>query len=288
MTTGKTAAPTSKWSFAAASRSTNWPSHGLSSATSSSTPSSAASGASIFTCWCYRRSCTRRRYTRATAGGARAIGAVRRSPTPSRLSSSGYGLPDSVMRLAAAVHRRAMTQRLGAWVDLLLGADGVFRACEINADCRAVSNEATGPARLAQTAGFWQGLKPDDGARGPDRPPWRLPDRPGPGRGTVALLYATAYAEDGLRPHRARLERRPRCPLHRCPIPLASPRRCGLRRRTAVAALYRFSSGIHMDGQTNLDGSVCRSATGGQLRTLSSFTTSMLSPSSPSAGLAAR
>ncbi len=201
----------------------------------------------------------------------RAIGAVAALAHAEPAEQRRYGLPDSVMRLAAAAHRAGDDAALMR-VDLLLGADGVFRACEINADCPGGHNEATGLPRLAQTAGFWQGLNPTTLLEDLTARLAALADRPGPGRGTVALLYATAYAEDlqvCALIERALSERGVRCV--RCPA--TAPRHRGdavYVGATAVAALYRFFPLEYMDGQTNLDG-LCTAVANGQLRTLSSF-----------------
>lgn len=201
----------------------------------------------------------------------RAIGAVAALAHAEPAERQRYGLPESVMRLAAAAHTAGDDAALMR-VDLLLGADGVFRACEINADCPGGHNEATGLPRLAQSAGFWQGLNPTTVLEDLTARLSALADRPGPGRGTVALLYATAYAEDlqvCALIERALTDRGVRC--IRCPA--TAPRHRGdavYVGATAVAALYRFFPLEYMDGQSNLDG-LCTAVAAGQLRTLSSF-----------------
>lgn len=201
----------------------------------------------------------------------RAIGAVAALAHADPAERARYGLPVSVMRLAAAAHAAGDDAALMR-VDLLLGADGNFRACEINADCPGGHNEATGLPRLAQSAGFWQGLNPTTVLDELAARLAALADRPGPGRGTVALLYATAYAEDlqvCALIERALRERGVR--TRRCPA--TAPRWQGdavYVGQTPVAALYRFFPMEYMDGQRNLEGLISAVASG-RLKTLSSF-----------------
>ncbi len=81
-------------------------------------------------------------------------------------------------------------------VDLLLGEDGRFRACEINADCPGGLNEAQGLPDLLKLSGYKgrtdlttvvdvlaQRLVAASGGKGSPR-------------GIVAIVFATAYAED--------------------------------------------------------------------------------------------
>jgi hypothetical protein len=208
----------------------------------------------------------------ATATGvARAVGAVARRAHDDADERARYGLPDSIVGLAAASHAAGDLAALMR-VDLLLGADGVFRACEINADCPGGHNEATGLPLLAQTAGFWQGLNPTSVLIDLTARLAALADRPGPGRGSVALLYATAYAEDlqvCALIERALRERGVHC--LRCPA--TAPRWKGdavYVGETPVAVLYHFFPTEYMDGQRNLPG-LLTAITEGKVRTLSSF-----------------
>jgi glutathionylspermidine synthase len=201
----------------------------------------------------------------------RAIGAIAERAHAEPAERARYGLSPSVMRLAAAAHRAGDHAALMR-VDLLLGADGVFRACEINADCPGGHNEATGLPRLCQTAGFWQGLNPTVLLEELTTRLAALADRPGPGRGTVALLYATAYAEDlqvCALIERALRERG----LHTVRCPATAPRLQGdavYVGTTPVAVLYRFFPMEYMDGQRNLEGLIT-AVEDGRVRTLSSF-----------------
>lgn len=201
----------------------------------------------------------------------RAIGAVAALAHADAAERERYGLPASVMRLAAAAHAAGDDAALMR-VDLLLGADGRFRACELNADCPGGHNEATGLPRLAQSAGFWQGLNPTTVLAELTARLAALADRPGPGRGTVALLYATAYAEDlqvCALIERALRERG----VHTRRCPATAPRWQGdavYVGPTPVAALYRFFPMEYMDGQRNLEGLIAAVASR-RLKTLSSF-----------------
>ena len=71
-----------------------------------------------------------------------------------------YRLPDCAMDLAAA-SRASGDDAILARVDLLLGEDGEWRACEINADCPGGHNEALGLPELARGAGLPRRLQPD-------------------------------------------------------------------------------------------------------------------------------
>jgi hypothetical protein len=101
-----------------------------------------------------------------------------------------YRFSPDVARLAQAAHQAGDRSRL-VRVDLLLSEAG-WQACEINADCPGGHNEALALPRLAQAAGFWQGLNPttvvDDLVQ--------ALIAQAAGKGAIALLYATAYAED--------------------------------------------------------------------------------------------
>lgn len=104
-----------------------------------------------------------------------------------------YGLAPSVAHLARASHAASDTTSL-ARIDLLLGEDGLFRPCEINADCPGGLNEADGLPALLGRAGFV-------GSTFVSRVVDALAERlvalsggPGSPRGIVALALATAYS----------------------------------------------------------------------------------------------
>lgn len=106
-----------------------------------------------------------------------------------------YGLAPSVVRLARASHAASDTTSL-ARIDLLLGEDGRFRPCEINADCPGGLNEADGLPALLGRAGF---LGSTFASRVVDALAHKLvtlSGGPGSPRGLIALALATAYSED--------------------------------------------------------------------------------------------
>ncbi|MEI8256372.1 MAG: glutathionylspermidine synthase family protein, partial [Deltaproteobacteria bacterium] len=182
-----------------------------------------------------------------------------------------YGFSPDTHRLAIASHRAEDTASL-VRVDLLLGADGRWRACEVNADCPGGHNEALALPRIARDAGYVQGTDPT-------RVVGRLVERLATmargetgAEGSVAIVYATAYAEDlqvcalvkaGLQRQGVR--------AHLCP-PTAPVARDGgvFVNDDRVTALYRFYPTEWMSGQANIPGLVT-AIEARQLRTLSSF-----------------
>jgi glutathionylspermidine synthase len=182
-----------------------------------------------------------------------------------------YGLSADSLRLAAASHESGDDASL-VRVDLLLSDDGTWRACEINADCPGGHNESFGLPRLARAAGFQAGLDPTHMLDALTDRLIELATLPGEPPGVIALMYATAYAED----------------LQVCAIvkrmlaqkgvrailvsPLAPRFDTGELRVGAeiVRALYRYYPTEYMDGQTNLDG-ICRAVREGRVRTMTSF-----------------
>jgi glutathionylspermidine synthase len=177
-----------------------------------------------------------------------------------------YGLPRSVERLAAA-SRSGGDDALLARVDLLLGEDGEWRACEINADCPGGHNEALGLPELARAAGFVRGADPT-------RVPGVLVDRLAElARGkSVGLVVATGYAEDvQICALLQRLLRR-----RGVRAVFAPPTSLRLRdgelvvRGEPLGALYRYYPAEYMEGQTNLD-DVVAALESGVVRTITSF-----------------
>lgn len=198
---------------------------------------------------------------------ARTIGKVAGRAHDEAAERAAYGLHPDVLALAAASHEAGDEASL-VRVDLLLDEDGGWRACEINADCPGGHNEALGLPRLSQDAGFWEGTDPTRVVPAVTDRLAQLADG-----GTVALLYATAYAEDLqvcalLR--RALLQRGVRAILS----PPTAPHESGGRLYVGsepVSALYRFFPTEYMEGQRNLP-DLMRAIRAGKLRTLSSFT----------------
>lgn len=110
-----------------------------------------------------------------------------------------YKLHPDVDRLAAA-SRRAGDFGAVARVDLLLREDGEWIACEVNADCPGGYNETVALPRLARQAGLGRRV---GSYFDPSTVAFRLADAlvaksggPGSPNGIIALVYATAYAED--------------------------------------------------------------------------------------------
>lgn len=177
-----------------------------------------------------------------------------------------YRFSPDVQKLAQASQQAGDRSSL-VRVDLLLSDDG-WRACEINADCPGGHNEALGLPQLAQAAGFWQGINPTTVVEDLVR---ALLARAA-GNGAIALLYATAYAED--LQVCALLQRELR--RHGARTVLAAP--TALRRRgkrlyigdEPIAAVYRYFPTEFMEGQRNLDEIAAVVASGG-VRCLSSF-----------------
>jgi glutathionylspermidine synthase len=182
-----------------------------------------------------------------------------------------YRLHADVERLACAA-REAGDTGVIARVDLLLHEDGRFVACEVNADCPGGYNETLALPRLAREAGLRRGVDPTHVAA-------RLADMlversggPGSPRGLVALVYATAYAEDlqvCALLERLVLERGGRA-VRAAPTALA-PAGGGVGiRGEKVAVLYRYYPLEFMAGQRNID-SIARATAAGSLSSISSF-----------------
>ncbi len=187
------------------------------------------------------------------------------------LEQKSYGLPEDACRLAAASFAGKDEAAL-VRVDLLLGEDGIFRACEINADCPGGHNEATGLPALAQSAGFWEGLNPTRLLDALVARLIELAQRPGPGCGTIGLIYATAYAEDlqvCALVRQALLARGVKAVLASPTAPKVVNGVTYLGEQP-VAVLYRYFPTEYMEGQRNLE-ALCTALRGGALRTLSSF-----------------
>ncbi len=181
-----------------------------------------------------------------------------------------YGLPASAMRLAEASHFAHDDASL-VRVDLLIGEDGDFHACEINADCPGGHNEALGLPRLARAAGFTHGHDPTYVVPALAR---RLANlATASGADAVGMIYATAYAED----------------LQVCAIIRRELRRLGVEgilapptapelgpdgrlmlRGVPIGALYRYFPAEYMEGQRNVS-AIAQAIASGRVRTLSSF-----------------
>ncbi len=207
----------------------------------------------------------------AAEGVVRALGKVGAWAREAPDEMARYGFHPDVTRLVRASHRAGDNASLMR-VDLLLGADGSWRACEVNADCPGGQNEATGLPRLARAAGFHEGQNPTTVL---DQLAARLAAlvmKPDGGAGAVALLFATAYAEDlqvCALLQRALRQRGVEAVL----TPPTAPRLLGGALRVGgseIRALYRFFPTEYMEGQRNL-GHIADAVEGGVVKSISSF-----------------
>ena len=201
----------------------------------------------------------------------RMIGAAASQAHGDPEEAARYGLHSDVLRLAAASHSRKDDAGL-VRVDLLLGEDGGWRACEINADCPGGHNEAFALPRLARAAGFSRGRNPTLLMRALATRIEGLVTEGDGKPGAVGLIFATAYAED-LQVcafiKRALEERGVTAVL----APPTAPRyRDGkvMIGNTEIRALYRYFPAEYMEGQANVPGLIA-AIEAGKLRTISSF-----------------
>ena len=182
------------------------------------------------------------------------------------LERARYKLHPDVLRLARA--SREMRDDAGLFrVDLLFGEDGTFRACEVNADCPGGHNEALALPRLARAAGATSFSNPTVVVERLVERLAQLADG-----GTVALVFATAYAED--LQICALLQRQLRA--RGVDAILTNPTAPRLRngelwaQGRALKVLYRYFPAEYMEGQRNL-GDIERAIRFGTVRTISSF-----------------
>jgi hypothetical protein len=191
------------------------------------------------------------------------------SRVPSEDERRRYKLHPDIERLADAARSAGDLGSL-ARVDLLLRDDGRFVACEVNADCPGGHNETVALPRLARTAGMRRGFDPTDVAP-------RLADRlvslsggKGSPRGAIALVYATAWAEDLqvvafleklIRERGGRPIRTPVTALSGEPLTVRGER---------IAVLYRFYPLEYLAEMPNV-GALVRATEKGELSSMSSF-----------------
>jgi Glutathionylspermidine synthase preATP-grasp len=177
-----------------------------------------------------------------------------------------YGFDGDTLRLAASSRASGDGASLMR-VDLLLGEDGDWKACEINADCPGGHNESLGLPRLARAAGFMEGHDP---TRAVERLVARL--RELADGGAVGIVHATGYAEDlQVCALVAReLERRGTRAIL---APPTAPQRRGADlclHGEPVRALYRYFPTEWMTGQRNIE-AIAGAVESGHVRTLTSF-----------------
>lgn len=178
---------------------------------------------------------------------------------------AAYGFAPDVERLMRASHLGGPTANLSR-VDLLLGEDGAWHVCEVNADCPGGHNEAFALPLLARRLGFGASENPTSLL---DATVDRLVRM---GDGAVALLLATAYAEDLQVCAFLRRALRNRGVVGILAPPTALRYRRGALEvyGTRVTALYRYFPTEYMEGQENL-GELERALLDGAVESLSGF-----------------
>lgn len=177
-----------------------------------------------------------------------------------------YRVHSNVAALARASHAAGDDASL-VRVDLLLGVDGRFHACEVNADCPGGHNESMALPRLARRAGLTLGENPTDLVEALADRLAELADG-----GDVGILFATAYAEDLQVCALLRRALATRGVVAHLAPPTA-PRFDGTALRIwghEVRVLYRYFPIEYMEGQKNLP-EIEEAVACGAVRTLSSF-----------------
>jgi glutathionylspermidine synthase len=182
-----------------------------------------------------------------------------------------YGFHPDVERLALASHRAGDDGSLSR-VDLLWGADGQFHACEVNADCPGGHNETIALPSLARAYGFRGGWNPTRVVEEAAARLVALARTPEGRPGTVALLYATAYAEDlqVCALLRRAVERRGTRAILTSPTALVGTAEGLTLHGHRVTALYRYYPTEYMEGLANVP-AIADEVASGRLRTLASF-----------------
>ncbi len=202
----------------------------------------------------------------AAEGVTRAVTRVARRALDDADERARYGLHADVERLAAASHAAHDDDAL-VRVDLLLCEGGGVQACEINADCPGGHNEALGLPRLARAAGFMAGSNPTIVVEALVH---RLAELAV--GGAVALIFATAYAED-LQVCALLQRELGRRGVEALLAPATAPKLVGREVRVGsvpVRVLYRYFPTEYMEGQKNLAG-LADAVAAGYVRTLTGF-----------------
>jgi glutathionylspermidine synthase len=190
----------------------------------------------------------------AAEGVVAAIDAAARRAHESPDEAARYGYHADVTRLVRASWE-AGDRTSWVRVDLLLGDDGEWRACEVNADCPGGHNEAFGLPRLARAAGFTDGSNPTTMLEDLASHLAALARSPDGEQGEVGMIFATAWAED----------------LQICALLKRTLAAMGVKATfapptgarlvdgalalggTPVRVLYRYFPTEYMEGQQNLD-----------------------------------
>ena len=203
---------------------------------------------------------------RAAETVVRAVGRATARAHDDDAEAARYGFDADTRMLARASHR-ARDNASFMRVDLLLDERGRWQACEINADCPGGQNESAGLPKLARIAGFFGGSNPTNAVGALARRLIALADG-----GAIALVYATAYAEDlqVCAIIRRALEARGAKAILAPPTALRERGGELCIGRTPVRALYRFFPTEWMAGQENLP-AIAHAVERQCVRTLSSF-----------------
>ncbi|MBI5534334.1 MAG: glutathionylspermidine synthase family protein [Deltaproteobacteria bacterium] len=212
-----------------------------------------------------------RKAVRAAERVTRAIREVGLRAHGDRAESELYGFHSDVVRLARASHDAGDSASL-VRVDLLLDASQHWRACEINADCPGGHNEALALPRLCRRDGFPPGMDPTHVVGALASRLRALARRRDGSDGVVAMIFATAYAEDlqvCALVKQAVEALGPRAVLAPPTAPKLQDGRLWVG-SNAIDALYRFFPTEYMEEQANV-GAIEEAVARGTVRTLSSF-----------------
>lgn len=184
----------------------------------------------------------------------KSIDAVAAVALESDEESSLYRLAPEVAMLASASHAGGESSALMR-VDLLLGDDDQWFACEVNADCPGGHNEAYGLPRLTRSLGYSRGQNPTRVLEELAMELIALSGGKGSPKGLIAITFATAYADDlqvCALVERAVNERGGRAV--RVPFPSLREDGDGVAfRGQRVSVLYRFLPLEFMEGGKNVD-----------------------------------
>jgi hypothetical protein len=204
-------------------------------------------------------------------GVAAAIDAAAQRAHEDPAEALRYGYHEDVTRLVRASWE-AGDRSSWVRVDLLLGDDGEWRACEINADCPGGHNEAFGLPRLARAAGFTGGSNPTTMLEDLAAHLAGLSRSPEGHQGDVGMIFATAWSED-LQICALLKRTLAKMGVKATFAPPTAPRLVGGALTLGgepVRALYRYFPTEYMEGQDNLDDLVS-AVERGLVRTVPSF-----------------
>lgn len=209
------------------------------------------------------------RAERTAALVVKSIDAVANVALESDAEASLYRLAPEVGMLASASHAGGESSSLMR-VDLLLGDDDQWFACEVNADCPGGHNEAYGLPRLSRALGHTGGHNPTRVLEELAEELIALSGGKGSPNGLIAITFATAYADDlqvCALVERAVNARGGRAV--RAPFPALREDGDGIAfRGERVAVLYRFLPLEFMEGGRNVD-AIARALASGTLKSVS-------------------